>query len=108
MVGLCCRAMQSPTNKEVFLKQFEQIVEGVKQNKARVSSLLTLHKALILPGGVLECDVCVCMLDVCVCVMLDVCVHACICVNHHSLYACIPSTVADNLFYLESFCPPVL
>ncbi|KAI8788977.1 coiled-coil domain-containing protein 93 [Biomphalaria glabrata] len=28
-------AMSSPANKEAFLKQFEQIVEGVKQNKAK-------------------------------------------------------------------------
>ncbi|CAL1527703.1 unnamed protein product [Lymnaea stagnalis] len=28
-------AMSSPNNKEAFLKQFEQIVEGVKQNKAK-------------------------------------------------------------------------
>ncbi|KAH9524581.1 Coiled-coil domain-containing protein 93 [Bulinus truncatus] len=28
-------AMQSPANKEAFLKQFEQIVEGVKQNKSK-------------------------------------------------------------------------
>jgi quinol monooxygenase YgiN len=28
--------MSSPANKEQFLKQFEQIVEGVKNNKAKV------------------------------------------------------------------------
>ncbi len=31
------RAMSSAANKEQFLKQFEQIVEGVKQNKNKVS-----------------------------------------------------------------------
>ena len=30
------RAMSSPANKEQFLKQFEQIVEGVKNNKSKV------------------------------------------------------------------------
>lgn len=30
------QAMSSPANKEQFLKQFEQIVEGVKNNKAKV------------------------------------------------------------------------
>lgn len=30
------QAMSSPANKEQFLKQFEQIVEGVKQNKEKV------------------------------------------------------------------------
>ncbi|XP_005089338.2 coiled-coil domain-containing protein 93 [Aplysia californica] len=29
------QAMASPANREVFLKQFEQMVDGVKQNKAR-------------------------------------------------------------------------
>lgn len=29
------QAMSSPANKEAFLKQFEQIVEGVKQNKVK-------------------------------------------------------------------------
>ncbi|XP_023931883.1 coiled-coil domain-containing protein 93-like [Lingula anatina] len=30
------QAMSSPANKEQFLKQFEQIVEGVKQNRAKM------------------------------------------------------------------------
>ena len=30
------RAMSSAANKEQFLKQFEQIVEGIKNNKAKV------------------------------------------------------------------------
>ena len=32
----CYRAMSSQANKEQFLKQFEQIVEGVEQNKGKV------------------------------------------------------------------------
>ena len=32
----CFRAMSSQANKEQFLKQFEQIVEGVEQNKGKV------------------------------------------------------------------------
>ena len=31
-----CRAMSSQSTKEQFLKQMEHIVEGVKQNKAKV------------------------------------------------------------------------
>ena len=31
------RAMLSPGNREQFLKQMEQIVEGVKQNRIKVS-----------------------------------------------------------------------
>jgi len=31
------RAMASSSGREQFLKQFEQIVEGVKQNKTKVS-----------------------------------------------------------------------
>lgn len=33
---LVLRAMSSPANKEQFLKQFEQIVEGIKQNREKV------------------------------------------------------------------------
>ena len=32
------RAMSSASNRDQFLKQFEQIVEGVKQNRAKVRS----------------------------------------------------------------------
>jgi len=32
------RAMASSSGREQFLKQFEQIVEGVKQNKTKVST----------------------------------------------------------------------
>ncbi len=35
-IVLYLRAMSSPANKEQFLKQFEHIVEGVKQNKMKV------------------------------------------------------------------------
>ena len=33
--------MQSQANKDQFLKQFEQIVDGVKNNKAKVIIYLT-------------------------------------------------------------------
>ena len=32
-------AMASPANRDVFLKQFEQMVDGVKQNKAKVGQI---------------------------------------------------------------------
>ena len=41
------RAMASQSAKEQFLKQFEQIVEGVKQNKAKVSLGLFLLGAFV-------------------------------------------------------------
>ena len=34
--------MANPGAKEQFLKQFENIVEGIKQNKAKVSNSLFL------------------------------------------------------------------
>jgi len=37
------RAMSSPATKEQFLKQFEQIVESVKQNRAKASDLHYIH-----------------------------------------------------------------
>lgn len=40
--SLFFRAMANPGAKEQFLKQFENIVEGIKQNKAKVS--ITIHK----------------------------------------------------------------
>ena len=36
------RAMANPGAKEQFLKQFENIVEGIKQNKAKVGNSLFL------------------------------------------------------------------
>jgi len=33
------RAMASSSGREQFLKQFEQIVEGVKQNRTKVSAI---------------------------------------------------------------------
>lgn len=39
--SLFFRAMANPGAKEQFLKQFENIVEGIKQNKAKVS--ITKH-----------------------------------------------------------------
>jgi len=35
------RAMASASGREQFLKQFEQIVEGVKQNRTKVSVITT-------------------------------------------------------------------
>ena len=42
--------MSSQANKEQFLKQFEQIVEGVKQNKNKVKLqawILFYHTAIL-------------------------------------------------------------
>lgn len=33
----CCSAMSTETNKKLFLQQVEQILEGVKDDKDRVS-----------------------------------------------------------------------
>jgi len=38
LVSCVIRAMASSSGREQFLKQFEQIVEGVKQNKTKVST----------------------------------------------------------------------
>jgi len=40
-VCVAVRAMASASGREQFLKQFEQIVEGVKQNRTKVSILHT-------------------------------------------------------------------
>lgn len=45
--SLFFRAMANPGAKEQFLKQFENIVEGIKQNKAKVS--ITIHKLKSFP-----------------------------------------------------------
>ena len=37
-VFLSCRAMGSDKNKELFLNQVEQILEGVKQDREKVRS----------------------------------------------------------------------
>ena len=39
--------MSSQANKEQFLKQFEQIVDGVEQNKAKVTSLITVKPVVM-------------------------------------------------------------
>lgn len=35
-VAVCSRAMSSSSAKEQFLRQMEQIVEGIKQNRIKV------------------------------------------------------------------------
>ena len=40
--------MSSQANKEQFLKQFEQIVEGVEQNKGKVKLIQDVAESLFL------------------------------------------------------------
>jgi len=39
------RAMASSSGREQFLKQFEQIVEGVKQNRTKVNTVTLFQSA---------------------------------------------------------------
>jgi hypothetical protein len=48
MIGVSsCSAMSTETNKKLFLQQVEQILEGVMDDKDRVSSGVSAHKCII-------------------------------------------------------------